>query len=331
MKKLLALLLLASILLIILPYLWWTNVSQPPSGSSEKFSFIITKGSGAVHIGQKLEKEGFIRSAFAFKLYTQITNTSKQIKAGQYTLSKNQPLTNLLTQLKKGPSGIWITVPEGKRKEEVLDIFLQNLSFEDRSKSDFTTQFLSLTSDSEGYLFPDTYLVPIDSSPELVFNTLRSTFDKKTSEILKSNTAKLSTNEVVTLASLLERETVTDEERPIVAGILLKRIDNSWPLQVDASVQYTVANARCTPSQTDCDWWPDLTKQDLEINSPFNTYKYQGLPPSPISNPGLGSIKAVLENTQSPYWFYLHDPSGVIHYAQSLEEHNLNIAKFLGK
>jgi UPF0755 protein len=125
------------------------------------------------------------------------------------------------------------------------------------------------------------------------------------------------------MASIIERETKTNEERPVVAGILWKRLENDWPLQVDATLQYAIAN-----SET---WWPILTKEDLEINSSYNSYKFTVLPPTPIASPGLSSIKASANPQDSDYWFYIHDPEAQIHYAETIEEHNNNIRKYLGK
>ena len=117
----------------------------------------------------------------------------------------------------------------------------------------------------------------------------------------------------------------------MVAGILWKRIENDWPLQVDAANQYGVASVNCSPFDQECDWWPILTKSDIEADSPYNTYKYPGLPPSPIACPGLSSINAAVFPEDSGYWFYIHEPNGTIHYAETIEEHNSNIARYLGK
>ncbi|MBI4033134.1 MAG: endolytic transglycosylase MltG, partial [Candidatus Blackburnbacteria bacterium] len=141
----------------------------------------------------------------------------------------------------------------------------------------------------------------------------------------------------VTLASIVERETLTDEERPIVAGILLKRLEAGWPLQADATLQYAIASVNCTlrketsaAQSVKCeDWWPIPSSEDKKIKSLYNTYLNRGLPPGPIANPGLSSIKAVVSPQDSPYWFYLHDGNGKIHYAKTSEEHAENIRKYL--
>ena len=134
----------------------------------------------------------------------------------------------------------------------------------------------------------------------------------------------LSDEQVIVLASILEREVRTKKDRPLIAGILIKRFQNNWPLQADATVQYIIGNEK--------NWWPqNITKAHLKINSPYNTYKHPGLPPAPISNPGLASIEAALRPESSSYWFYISDLDGAIHYANTIEEHNANIATYLGK
>ncbi len=134
--------------------------------------------------------------------------------------------------------------------------------------------------------------------------------------------------QAVILASLIEREAISDEERPYIAGILLNRIEIGMPLQVDATVQYAIGSKRCV-SKIDCDWWQTPTRADLEIVSPFNTYTFTGLPQAPIANPGIMSLRAALEPVDSDYLYYIHDPEGRIHYAETLEEHNSNVAQYL--
>jgi UPF0755 protein len=151
---------------------------------------------------------------------------------------------------------------------------------------------------------------------------MTETFTAKTQGLTVQG-SNLTFSQAVILASLLERETKTDTERPIVAGILINRLNLGMPLQVDASVQYAVG--------TPADWWPIITLNDLKVNSLYNTYKYAGLPPAPIANPGLSSFKAALNPAQTDYLYYISDTSGQIHYAKTLAEQNANIAKYLGK
>ena len=140
-----------------------------------------------------------------------------------------------------------------------------------------------------------------------------------------------SLNQVIIMASLIERETRGVEEKPVVAGIIYKRLESGWPLQVDATLQYAISNENCKNKIDNCTWWTPLIKENMNINSPYNSYEIKGLPPTPIASPGLSSIKAAIYPEESGYWFYLHDPDGDIHFARTMEEHNDNIREYLGK
>ena len=316
MKKLL-LLPLFLIIIAAAGVFWFYKNSEAPS-TTEKFSyFIIAKGSSASQIGSKLESAGFIKSALAFKLYMQFTGQSGRLQTGEFRLTPSYSLFQMADTLFKGPVELWVTIPEGLRREEIAQKFAATLNKDDS----FITDFLQVSKGEEGYLFPDTYLFPRDVTAVAVTEKLTNTFASKTQNL--KNNSGLTFDQVIILASLLERETKTDEERPTVAGILIKRLNSGWPIQIDAAVQYTVGTYK--------DWWPILTLDNLSIKSPYNTYKNQGLPPTPIASPGLSSIKAALNPTESDYWYYIHDEKGLIHYAKTLEEHNANIAKYLGK
>ena len=316
MKKLL-LLPLFLIIIAAAGVFWFYKNSEAPS-TTEKFSyFIIAKGSSASQIGSKLESAGFIKSALAFKLYMQFTGQSGRLQTGEFRLTPSYSLFQMADTLFKGPVELWVTIPEGLRREEIAQKFAATLNKDDS----FITDFLQVSKGEEGYLFPDTYLFPRDVTAVAVTEKLTDTFVSKTQNL--KNSSELTFDQAIVLASLLERETKTDEERPTVAGILIKRLNSGWPLQIDAAVQYAVGTSK--------DWWPILTLDNLSIKSPYNTYKNQGLPPTPIASPGLSSIKAALNPTESDYWYYIHDEKGLIHYAKTLEEHNANIAKYLGK
>jgi len=331
MKKLIVFILVPLISIVLIVFWWKANI-QPVSSDSSIKRLVIAKGTSAIQIGEQLNDNEIIRSPLAFKFYVQLTGKSKRIQAGEFNLSSDLNLFEVVNQLLSGPSEVWITVPEGLRHEEVIERFILGLEKQGEEQVLFRNSLLSLTKGSEGELFPDTYLFPKTASASAVYNMLVSTFNKKLATIIEDDIqdSTRSMSEVLVMASLLERETVTSEERPIVAGILYKRLDNEWPLQVDAAVQYAVASAECGSSPGNCDnWWPILTRADLDINSSFNTYKYPGLPPTPIANPGTSSIDAAIYPEDSPYWFYIHDEKGKIHYAETVEEHNRNIAKYL--
>lgn len=313
-------------------FFWWNSVSSPSKPQDkETRKFLIVKGEAAGKIAKKLESAGLIKSELAFRLYTQLSGREKSIQAGNYELSPNLALKEIIKALVAGPKEVWVTYPEGLRREEIAQKTVKALDIEKDKTTTFLQEFLQESEGQEGFLFPETYLFPKDVTAKKVIAKLRSTFDTKVSEkIISDAKASGSTiKEVIILASVIERETITDEERPVVAGILLKRLDAGWPLQADATLQYAIANAKCQISNIKCDWWQPPTAEQKSLKSPYSTYTNKGLPPSPIANPGNSSIKAVVYPEDSPYWYYLHDSEGKIHYAKSLEEHNQNIARYL--
>lgn len=299
---------------------WWYSAARPASADISLKDFLIVKGSSASQIGNKLEKEGLIRNALAFKIYVQVSGNARSIQAGEYRLSPSFSLFKMVEELTSGPAEIWVTIPEGLRAEEIAGRFASAFG----QGEDFVQEFLSASGDIEGFLFPDTYLFPKDAEAEAVVNKMRATFDIKTAEFKEGiDASSLSLREIVILASIIERETKTEEERPMVAGVLINRLNIGMGLQADATVQYAVGSPE--------NWWPILTKEDLQVNSPYNTYRFRGLPPGPIANAGLSSIKAAVFPEDNDFLYYLHDAKGQVYFARTLEEHNENVRKYLGK
>ena len=322
MKKYIAILALVAGLIIVLGAgnIWWGGSVKSVSQDTSEKDFLITKGSSASQIGTKLQEEGLIRSSLALRIYVQATGRSKSIQAGEYSLSPSYSLIKMVDILLKGPIEVWVTVPEGLRREEIAERFATGLAKKD--KQVFVQEFLASSKANEGYLFPDTYLFPKTASAAAVVAKMLATFDKMTAEFEEGIAASdLSLDNLVILASIIERETRTDEERSIVAGILINRLNIGMGLQADATVQYAVGTSE--------NWWPILTKEDIATSSPYNTYRFRGLPPAPIANPGLSSLKAAIFPEENDYLYYLHDSKGQIYYARTLEEHNENVRKYL--
>ena len=299
--KLLAGLFVALALASVLGFTWWTKELSPLDPASDQHRpFIITPNQSAATVSKGLFDQKFIRSPSVAKIYFVLSGLDKKIKAGTYLISPSADLKNLLTSLTAGPRDIWITIPEGWRREQIAARLVSNLENFD-SKT-----FLSLTATLEGRLFPDTYLIPTYATPADIVDTMTATFARKVRAIA---------TDTLIIASLIERETRTAADRPVVAGILYKRLKANWPLQIDATVQYARG-----------DWSPVTNTRYPSI---YNTYIHTGLPPTPIANPGLASIEAARRPQTSPYWFYLHAPDGSTHYATTIKEHNLNIDKYL--
>ena len=318
------------ILIVVLAafFLWWRWANQSVINnqqSAASSTFVIKKGESLSSVAFRLQKEGLIKSGAAFKILVVFEKLESKIQAGSFLLKPSLTPEEIAVFLTHGTTDIWLTFPEGWRKEEFARRLASNLENFNQE------EFLDLAKDHEGELFPDTYLIAKDASASAVFHLLQDNFQKKFDEDLVqvASRASLSQKEVLILASLVEREAKHDQDRAMVAGILLKRLKADWPLQVDATLQYALANFRCSQIKTDCNWWLTPVATDKKTDSPYNTYKYKGLPPTPICNSGLASIEAIVYPQDSDYWFYLSDKKGQMYYARTVEEHNSNIQKYL--
>jgi UPF0755 protein len=252
-----------------------------------------------------------------------LNNLSSRLKPGGYILTSDLSTSQILAILVSGPKDIRVTIPEGWRREQIAGKVASALSGPG-SRFD-PTEFIEESATLEGQLFPDTYFISPQASSVDVIKLFTANFYKKTGLNVLDQPAQ----EVLIIASLIEREAKFDSERATIAGILSKRYGAGWPLQVDASVQYAADSYNCRNRPLTCDWWPPLTA--TQFPSAYNTYLHPGLPPTPISNPGLASINAARnkENTHTPFWYYLHDSQGKAHFATTLTEHQFNIDKYL--
>ncbi|MEX0616201.1 MAG: endolytic transglycosylase MltG [Candidatus Woykebacteria bacterium] len=296
---------------------WYQTSLKAPGGGSEKI-FVVKNGEAAVEIAKRLEEEGLIKNSLAFRIYLFTTKNDGKIEVGTFKLNSNRSAEELVQSLQQGRVDKWVTLVEGLRVEEVADKLKGEFDIEEK-------KFISLS--EEGYMFPDTYLMPVNADEAKITKILKENFDKKIDQNIIAQAKKngLSLSELINLASIVERESRNTDERPIIAGILLKRLREGIRLEADATIQYALGfqNEQKT-------WWKkDLTFQDIDIKSPYNTRKVASLPPGPICNPGLSAIKAVADPKVSPYYYYIHDGDGAAHFAATLDEHNANISKYL--
>ncbi len=262
--------------------------------------FEIKKGDSVTTIASNLKSAGLIKSVQYFRLLVRVNKLSLQ--AGNFKVSPDAPPNQVALILTRGKAvDKKITIPEGYRLEQIAET--AGLPVKD---------FLTTAKGMEGQLFPDTYFVKEGITAAELVKIMHDNYLKKVGNIDK---------DTLILASLIERETKGDAEKPVVAGILNKRMEAGWALELDATVQYFLGKPGA--------WWPNTTLLDRKLKSPYNTYLNQGLPPGPICNPGLASIKAAQNPVDSDYWFYLHDRNGNIHYGATLADHNANIAKYI--
>jgi UPF0755 protein len=314
---------LTSILFLFFAY----NYSPTNITDSTRIPFSISKGESLDSIANNLIDQNLIHSIPAFKIHVLLSNNATKIQAGDFSLSRNKTLPQIIETLTHGTSDRWVTLLEGWRREQIAQAIVDSLATDDNKDYAFDPDiFITNTATLEGKLYPDTYSLAKGTTTQQTIDRLTQRFESQTASL--QNKSTLSDYDALILASLIEREALTNKEKPIIAGILYNRLNNDWPLQVDATIQYVKASQICRILT--CDWWPqEITKDDLEINSSYNTYQNQGLPPAPISNPSIESINAAYNSTITDYWFYLHDASGQVHYARTIEEHNQNISKYL--
>lgn len=307
-------------------------LSAPFSFPKEE-TFEVKNGMSLARIAEKLDDENIIRFKKPFILFVKLFKDERNIKAGLYYFERPLGLVEVANRLIEGKNGIGlagITIIEGQNLRDIGKIFEEKNIFhsEDILKSaaeDFAGDF-SFLSDKpkilnlEGYLFPDTYFFPPNIGPENVIRAMLENFGYKLTPELRTEIAKQNKTifETVTMASIIEREASDPEDRKIISGILWKRAKAGMALQADATLNYLTGKKSS-----------ELTSEDLQIDSPYNTYKYPGLPFGPISNPGLNAIEVAVFPKDTPYWFYLHDKNGNPHYAKTFEEHKTNKEKYL--
>jgi UPF0755 protein len=278
----------------------------PPFSFPKNSTVTIEEGTGLQTLALRLKEEKVIRSPFWFRIFAIAMGGERDMKAGTYYFDRSQGTFNVAWRIFHGDYGVEtvrITIPEGFTVKKISALF-------DEKFSNFDNEFFEMRA-PEGYLFPDTYFIQVTSTASSTIKLLNDNFRRRLNPLEEDIIASGKTlEEIITMASIIESEAKYKEDREIISGILWKRIENNIPLQVDASFIYV--NGKTTK---------DLTLDDLKIDSPFNTYLYRGLPPAPISNPGLESIRAALNPTSSPYLYFLTGNDGTMHYSKTFEEH----------
>lgn len=312
------------VLLLAVSLLWWQNGTSSVNPSDKKiYTFVIGQGEGVRSIGNRLKKENLIKDPIVFFLIVKKIpfiglGVDDKIQYGDHRISPSMTTQEVAKSLTLATNDVWVTVQEGLRAEEIADILKREIKT-------YNESWRKELNKNEGYLFPDTYLVPKDATIEQILAIFKNNFDAKYATIDNPEKSKLDKDEIVTIASLVEREARLSEDRPLVASVILNRLRIGMKLDIDATVQYVLGYQK-----DEKDWWKEaLTYDDLEISSPYNTYRNAGLPPTPISNPGLASMNAVINAPDSDYLYYLSDKTGKNHYAETIEQHNANKEKYL--
>ncbi len=320
MKKIL------SIIVLIVSIFFLAYLLSPfkAPGNDNKKIILMLDSENADATAIKLEDSGLIRSFTAFNLLYKFLGNQK-IEEGGYYISKDMNSFEIIKKLNSGPDLKSITFPEGLRKEQIGERLQKLLKWSDEELSQWNNVYSQNNPDyKEGVYFPDTYLIPVSETPTQVANRMINNFNEKFAPYLDKFTQEnIKWTTALKIASLIQREAAGQSDMKLISGIIWNRLENGQRLQIDASIQYA-------KGQTGGQWWSHITGDDIKnIDSPYNNYKYAGLPPTPIANPGLSAIDAVLNPEETDCFYYLHDRSRQIHCAVTYEEHLENIEKYL--
>lgn len=312
-------------LVVIVITLSFVVIVRPPADFKKDTLITVYSGMTTQDLGAVLQSQKVVRSEKIFRLILSMRWKQKPVMVGDYIFEKPQSSLTIAYRITHGIYGnsrIKITFPEGISSKNMADILLKNIpGFP-------IADFLEIAVPQEGFLFPDTYYFFRTMSAEQIVNVIKGQFTKemrayendfennRTKESIYGKQRSL--KDIITMASLLEREANNAEEAKTISGILWKRMQKNMPLQVDATFLYTIQKGSSL-----------LTQTDLKTDGPYNTYTRTGLPAGPIGNPGIAMIDAALHPIESPYWYYLHDNQGTIHYAKTYQEHLQNKRKYL--
>ncbi len=301
----------------------------------------IPPGSTAGDIGAQLQQQGLVRSSLFFRVAADQAGVSSSLAAGDYELSRSMSTPEIVQVLASGKvkRGLVATIPEGWRSEQIADRlqatgvagrdeFLQAVATP-ASVPSFDLLPQPLPPRLEGFLFPDTYEVRQPVSGVAAADLMLKMFNDRVGTSLQGpSETGLTAFQVITLASIVEREAKVPSERATIASVYLNRLQENMPLQADPTVQYAVATHDGAAAAA-YNYWRPLTGDDLSVDSPYNTYLHTGLPPGPICNPGEASIRAVLQPAKTDYLYFVatNDGTGSHLFARTLDEHNANVAK----
>lgn len=276
----------------------------------------IPVGARAQQVGEILAEHGLILSPGVFKGLAMATGQARRLKAGTYQFSPRLTSWNMLWAIARGHTvRVKVTVPEGWTARQIADR-LQALGVTEAAPFLAMVQAQRL----EGQLFPETYFFPSKSPPEAVIKVFLREFERRVQPLLTDaldphrksvmHVLQLRPQQLLTLASLIEREARVPEERPLIAGVFYNRLKRGWLLESCATVQYALGASR-----------PQLTYEDLDVDSPYNTYRHAGLPPGPICNPGAASIQAALNPAKTDALFFVADGQGTHRFSRYYQEH----------
>ncbi len=310
------------LLLLGSTFIWFRFLASPQSKAAPEIVSFKGDTEGTLVVN-KLKTEGFIRSETALNLTLNLKGRFGKFQAGGYRLSKSMNTFEIADALIAGPQLKWAIIIPGLRKEQIAEKLADKFGWKASDIEGFLNAYTKIPNAlAEGNYYPDTYLIPIDESGEEVGIRLIKHFNEAFAPLatgfLEQN---IKYDTAIKIASLVQREAAGPTDMSLIAGVIWNRLLKGMLLQIDASNQYTLGKPG--------NWWPHVDPSDLKADSLYNLYLHKGLPPTPIANPGLDAIKAVLNPEETDCFFYLHDRERQIHCSVTYQEHLQNIAKYL--
>jgi UPF0755 protein len=313
-----------------------------PSTRDDAVPFRIQQGESIATVADDLQKLNLIRNTFVFRIRARMLNAEQKVQAGDFSMRRNMTVDEVLESLSKARlNDREVTIIEGLRLEQIANIFAQKGWDKNKfilavTQEDWQFGFLNDKppgASVEGFLFPDTYKIPASFDEKQIVEMMLTRFGDQYNATLRQKAREgPGIYKVVTMASIIEREAAKDDERPLIAGVFYNRLSKNMMLETDPTVQWARDTRDSQKDPTFSKWWTVPTKEDLQIDSPYNTYKVTGLPPGPICNPGLAALQAATEPYSTEYlYFVATGASDHSHaFAKTYEEHQANIKKYLG-
>jgi len=312
------------------------EIERPASDDDTPVTFVVQPGETAGEIASRLAELGLVTDAELFRLFMRYHGVDANLEAGEYTLRPNMTMAEIAEALQQARlEEVEVTIPEGWRSEEIADMLeRENIMDGDEflrmvREGTFDYDFLADRPSGatlEGYLFPDTYRIPAQARPQDLIQRMLDNFGRQFTPQMRQDAAAqgLTVFQVVVLASIVEREAVIPEERPIIASVYLNRLEKGMYLQADPTVQYAKGYDPNTGK-----WWNPMQIEEADtVDSPYNTFQHPGLPPGPICNPGLGALQAVVYPADTNYLFFFSKGDGSHAFAETYEEHLRNQERY---
>ena len=300
----------------------WSQGLPVASAAGEPVALTIKQGMSTQSIGEMLYSKGLIRNVLYFRLVAKSEGLENALQAGDYAFTPNMTPKEMLMMIAQGKTSyVKFTIPEGFTVDQIAKLLGEKKladpnKFRALAKNFAPYTYMAAAPDlvyrAEGFLFPDTYRVPRGITEEQLLKMMAHQFDSQLTPAIRQKALEmgLTIRDLVILASLVEKEARIEKDRPIIAGVFMNRIKQDMPLQSCATIQYILGYPK-----------PELTIQDTEIPSPYNTYRNMGLPPGPIANPGIASINAVVSGNITDYLYFVADSKGAHHFSRTYNEH----------